>query len=65
MDWWVARGWVDKKRGGELGEWRKSRRGRSGGEKGGGSSAVGFLVNQTNRLVVGSNVPSMAVDALQ
>lgn len=35
----------------------------SGGEEGGGGS--GFLGDQCNRLVVGSNVPSKAVDALQ
>lgn len=27
MGWWVAGGWVDKKCGSELGEWRKGRRG--------------------------------------
>ena len=45
MGWWVAGGgrwgWVDKKCGGELGEWRRGRRReKSGGEEGGGGSGV-------------------------
>lgn len=62
MGWWVAGGWVDKKRGGELGEWRKGRRGGVVEKR--EEVAVGFLGDQSNRLVVGSNVPSKAVDAL-
>lgn len=55
-------GRVEKNCGGELGEGRNSRRGVVVG--GGGEVAVGFLGGQSNRLVVGSNVPSKTVDAL-
>lgn len=59
----VAGGWVDKKCEGELGEWRKVRRGGVVEKR--ERVAVGFLGVQSNRLVIGSNVPSKAVDALQ
>lgn len=63
MGWWVAGGWVDKKRGVELGEWRRGRRG--GVVEKGEEVAEGFLGNQNNRVGVGSNVPFKAVDTLQ
>lgn len=51
---------MDKKRGGELCEWRKG--GREGVVKEGGGSRV---FKEKNRLVTGSNVPSKTVDTLQ
>ena len=41
VGWWGGGGWVDKKRGGELGEWSKGRRG--GVVEVRGEVAVGFL----------------------
>lgn len=56
-----GRGWVNKKCGSELGEWRKGRReGWWVGERRWQWCSKG---DQSNRQVVGNNVPSKAVDS--